>query len=101
MRWARERVSAILFSAADPPTEFAQLQIRRLNEAMIVAYASLKVGDPRSLDTVIKLTREFDRYAGFAPTLPAPAPPSLPAARLALAPPKLAPLQDNEATKVA
>jgi hypothetical protein len=98
LRRARERVSAILSRTADPPAEFAQLQIRRLNEAMIVAYASLKVGDPRSIDTVIKLTREFDRYAGLAPTLAAPAPPAAPALPpplLSLPPPPLAPLEDS------
>ncbi len=101
LRRARERVSAILSRTADPPAEFAQLQIRRLNEAMIVAYASLKVGDPRSIETVIKLTREFDRYAGFASTVPAPAPPAapaLPAPPLSLPPPPLAPAQNDEAT---
>jgi hypothetical protein len=99
LRRARERVSAILSRTADPPAEFAQLQIRRLNEAMIVAYASLKVGDPRSIDTVIKLTREFDRYAGLAQAVAPFAPPAAPA----LAPPPLslpppAPARQDEAT---
>ncbi len=101
LRRARERVSAILSRTADPPAEFAQLQIRRLNEAMIVAYASLKVGDPRSIETVIKLTREFDRYAGLAQAVAAPAPPAapaLPAPPLSLPPPLLAPAQNDEAT---
>ena len=50
---------------------------------------------------VIKLTREFDRYAGFASTVPAAAPPAaaaLPAPPLSLPPPPLAPAQNDEAT---
>ncbi len=96
LRLARRRVSAILSRSPDPPAEFAQLQMRRLNEAMIVAYASLKVGNLKAIETVLKVTREYDRYAGLALTVAAPAPPAapaLPAPRLALAPP-----QDNEAT---
>jgi hypothetical protein len=95
LRLARRRVSAILSRSPDAPAEFAQLQMRRLNEAMIVAYASLKVGNLKAIETVLKVTREYDRYAGLAQTVAAPAPPAapaLPAPPLALAPP-----QDNEA----
>ncbi len=95
LRLARRRVSAILSRSPEPPAEFAQLQMRRLNEAMIVAYASLKVGNLKAIETVLKVTREYDRYSGLAQTLAAPAPPAapaLPAPPLALAPP-----QDNAA----
>ncbi len=92
IRLARRRVSAILSRSPDPPAEFAQLQMRRLNEAMIIAYASLKVGNLKAVDTVLKVTREYDRYAGLALTAAAPAPgatAALPAPRLALAPPQV------------
>lgn len=93
LRRARERVSAILSRAADPPAEFAQLQIWRLNEAMLVAHASLRVGDLKAIDAYIKVTREFERYAGLALAVAAPPPPSapaLPAPPLALPPPAVA-----------
>ena len=73
IRLARERVSAILSRNPDPPAEFAQLQMRRLNEAMIVAYASLRVGNLKAVETVLKVTREYDRYAGLALTAASPA----------------------------
>ena len=95
LRLARERVSAILSRTADSPAEFAQLQIRRLNEAMIVAHASLRVGDRKAIDTYIKLTREYDRYAGFAPAVAAPTAAALPPPPLSLPPP--APAEDYAA----
>src|SRR5271166_780245 len=58
LRRARERVSAILSRAADPPAEFAQFRASRLSEAMIVAYATLNVGDLSAIDRVIRVTRE-------------------------------------------
>ncbi len=96
LRLARRRVSAILSRSPAPPAEFAQLQMRRLNEAMIVAYGSLKVGNLKAVETVLKVTREYDRYAGLALTVASPAAPAAlapPAPRLALAPP-----QHDEAT---
>jgi len=98
LRRVRERVSAILSRSPDPPAEFAQLQIRRLNEAMIVAYAAMSNGNLKAVDRVVKITREYDRYAGLAHSLAAPAAPALPAPPLSLAPPALAPPQDDEAT---
>jgi hypothetical protein len=86
--------------APDPPAEFAQLQIRRLNEAIIVAYAAMSNGNLRAVDRVAKITREFDLYAGLAHRLAAAATPDLPAPPLALARPAplaLAPPQDEEA----
>jgi hypothetical protein len=48
-QWARRRKAAILAERAiDPPHEFIQLQIRRLSEAMLVAYSAMSDGDPRS-----------------------------------------------------
>ena len=94
LRRARERVSAILSRRPDPPAEFANLQIRRLSEAMIVATAAMSQGNLQAIDRVMKLTRELDRYAGFADVFAvAAAPPaalaSEPAAPLALAPPRI------------
>ncbi len=100
LRRARERVSAILSRRADPPAEFANLQMRRLSEAMIVASAAMSQGNLEAVDRVLKITREFDRYAGLAEALaavaPAPAFAPIPAP-LALAPPALAPLPFGEA----
>ncbi len=92
-RRARERVSAMLARrAADPPAEFVQMQIQRLNEAMLVAYGAMSGGNLKAVDRVVKITREFDRYHGFALSLAAPALARLiqPSALPALAPPALA-----------
>ena len=51
-RWARERKSAILAQRAiDPPHEFIQLQIRRLSEAMLVAYSAMSTGNVKAVGT--------------------------------------------------
>ncbi len=83
-KWARERKAAILAERAiDPPHEFIQLQIRRLNEAMLVAYSAMSNGNVKAVDRVIKVVRELDRYHGFGPVptpqslAEAPAPPPL------------------------
>jgi hypothetical protein len=65
-KWARERKAAILAERTiDPPHEFMQLQIRRLSEAMLVAYGSMTTGNVKAVDQVIKVVRELDRYHGF------------------------------------
>jgi hypothetical protein len=65
-KWTRERKAAILADRTiDPPHEFIQLQIRRLNEAMLVAYSSMTTGNVKAVDQVIKVVRELDRYRGF------------------------------------
>jgi hypothetical protein len=67
-RWARERKAAILAERAiDPPHEFIQLQIRRLSEAMLVAYSAMSNGNLQGVDRVVKIVRKFDRYHGFGP----------------------------------
>ncbi len=66
VKWARERKAAILGERAiDTPHEFIQLQIRRLSEAMLVAYSAMSNGDVKAVDQVIKVVRELDRYHGF------------------------------------
>ena len=65
-KWARERKAAILAERTiDPPHEFIQLQIRRLNEAMLIAYSAMSNGNVKAVDQVIKVVRELDRYHGF------------------------------------
>jgi hypothetical protein len=67
-QWARERKAAILARRAiDPPHEFIQLQIRRLSEAMLVAYGAMSNGDLHGVDRVVRIARELDRYHGFGP----------------------------------
>jgi hypothetical protein len=51
--------------AIDPPHEFIQLQIRRLSEAMLVAYTAMNNGNLQAVDRVVKVVRELDRYHGF------------------------------------
>ena len=97
-KWARERKAAILAGRAiDPPHEFIQLQIRRLSEAMLVAYSAMSTGNVKAVDQVIKVVRELDRYHGFgayssperfvAPPLAGPPPLALPEPAAALATP--------------
>ena len=65
-KWARERKAALLARRAiDRPDEFIQLQIRRLSEAMLVAYSAMTAGNLKAVDQVIKVVRELDRYHGF------------------------------------
>ena len=68
VKWAQERKAALLASRViDTPHEFIQLQIRRLSEAMLVAYSSMTAGNVKAVDQVIKVARELDRYHGFGP----------------------------------
>jgi transposase-like protein len=52
----------------DPAAGFVQLQIARVNEAMIVARTMMMDGDLQAMDRLIRLTGELDRYHGFAPS---------------------------------
>lgn len=110
-KWARERKRAILADRAiDPPHEFIQLQIRRLNEAMLFAYGAMSVGNLKAIDQVIKVVRELDRYHGFSPYpnaqrlgAPGPVAPPLPLAlpepAAALAPPEVREATDGAANE--
>ncbi len=70
LRRARERVAAVVARRALEPTEtFIAVQITRLNEMMLVAYAAMKDGNMAAVDRVLKITREYDRYHGLALTL--------------------------------
>ena len=74
----------------DPAGGFAQLQIARLSDAMIVAHTMMMEGNLNAMDRMIKLTGELDRYHGVlreqAPPLAPPEPPR----RLAAPEPTLA-----------
>jgi hypothetical protein len=104
-RWVRECKAVILARRAiDPPHEFIQLQIRRLSEALLVAYSVMSNGNLQAVDRVVKVVRELDRYHGFGPysnsqrfTLPAPVEPP-PALALPEPPAALAPPEAEEAT---
>jgi hypothetical protein len=76
VRRARELVQEMLERReVDPPAGFAQLQIGRLSDAMMVAYAAMMEGDMRALDRVLRIVGELDRRHGFrgAPAAPAAA----------------------------
>jgi hypothetical protein len=51
----------------DPAAGYVQIQIARLNEAMIVAHDMMTGGDLAAMDRFLKLTAELDRYHGFSP----------------------------------
>jgi ribosomal protein L13E len=73
-RRARELTAEIFSRRRDaPPQSFLELQITRLNEAMIVSYAAMGGGNLKAVDRVIRIVREFDRYYGFRP-VDAPSP---------------------------
>ena len=107
---ARRRKAAILAERAiDPPHEFIRLQIRRLSEAMLVAYCAMTDGNLKAVDKVVRIVRELDRYHGFGPdarfhgfAAPAPRPAeppllALPEPPAALAAPEAAPATAGEA----
>ena len=50
----------------DPPAGFAQLQIGRLGDAMMVVYAAMMEGNMQALDRVLRIVGELDRYHGFS-----------------------------------
>ena len=50
----------------DPPAGFAQLQIGRLGDAMMVAYAAMMEGNLQALARVLRIVGELDRYHGLA-----------------------------------
>lgn len=95
-RRARDRVSTMLKrEAAHRPGEYVELQIRRLSEALLVAYSAMSGANLEAVDRVVKIVRELDRYYFGPGVLPASLmapPPALPQAEEAqpAAPLKLA-----------
>ena len=49
----------------DPTAGYAQLQIARLNDALLVAHDKMLEGDLQALDRVLKVIESQDRYHGF------------------------------------
>ncbi len=98
VRRARERVQEMLARReVDPPAGFAQLQIGRLNDALMVAYAAMMEGNMHALDRVLRIVGQLDRYHGLGGALAQPtasAPRSLAASAPALALP--APVETAE-----
>jgi hypothetical protein len=86
VRRVQQIIAAMLESREiDPPAGFVQLQVARLGEAMIVTRTIMMEGDLQAVDRMIRLTRELDRYHGFAPAQ-IPAPPGPPSPRRLAAP---------------
>ena len=57
-RRARDRVAAMLKrEAANHPAEYVALQIRRLSEALIVAYSAMGGANLAAVDRVVKIVR--------------------------------------------
>jgi hypothetical protein len=75
----------------DPPAGFAQLQIARLGDAMVVAHTMMMEGDLQAMDRLIKLTGELDRYHGFGRAEIAAASQRPPSPRIAAPPRELMP----------
>jgi hypothetical protein len=74
VRRARELVQEMLeLREVDPPAGFAQLQIGRLGDAMMVAHAAMMAGDMRALDRVLRIVDELDRRHGFGAAQAEPA----------------------------
>jgi hypothetical protein len=88
LRRAREVVQAMLERREiDPPAGFAQLQVGRLSDAMMVAYAAMMEGDMHALDRVLRIVGRLERYHSLAVAQPKPAggpTPALAAPALAL-----------------
>lgn len=49
----------------DPTAGYAQLQIARLNDALLIAHDKMLEGDLQALDRVLKVIESQDRYHGF------------------------------------
>ncbi len=66
-RRVRERLTEIYARHAEQsPAEIAQLQLRRLGEAMLVSWSAMSGGNLDAVDRVVRITREMDRYHGFS-----------------------------------
>src|SRR5271169_4014674 len=78
-RRVRQIIAEMLASReTDPPAGFAEFQIARLSEAMIVGRPMMKEGNLQAVDRLIRLTSALDRYHGFASArIPAPLEPPL------------------------
>jgi hypothetical protein len=77
-RRMRDRIAAAQARReVEPAASFAPLQVARLSDAMMVAYAAMMGGDLKALDRVLRIGRELERYQGHHPSEPpTPSPPS-------------------------
>jgi len=57
---------ALARRALDPPAGFAQLQVGRLSDALMVAHTAMMEGNLHALDRVLRIVGQLDRYHGFA-----------------------------------
>ena len=74
VRRAREIIQETLSRReVDPPAGFVQLQVGRLSDAMMVAYAAMMEGNMHALDRVLRIVGELDRYHGFTGAAAQPA----------------------------
>lgn len=48
------------------PEHFVDLQVTRLQEALLVSYSAMGGGNMKAVDRVVKIVRELDRYHGLA-----------------------------------
>src|ERR1700679_730285 len=87
VRRVQQIIAAMLESREiDPPAGFVQLQVARLSAAMIVSHTMMMEGDLQAVDRMIRLTRDLDRYHGFAPQAQIPPPLEQPPPRRLAAP---------------
>jgi hypothetical protein len=65
IRRMREIIQEILAARRGNPADgFAQLQMARLGDAMMVAHTSMMSGNLEAVDRVVKLVHELERYHG-------------------------------------
>jgi hypothetical protein len=99
VRRVQQIIAAMLESREiDPPAGFVQLQVHRLSAAMIVSHTMMMEGDLQAVDRMIRLTRELDRYHGFAQAQ-IPSPPEPPPPRRLAAPAERPQLTDSRAVE--
>jgi hypothetical protein len=47
------------------PEDFVELQMTRLQEALLVSYSAMGGGNLKAVDRVVRIVRELDRYRGY------------------------------------
>jgi hypothetical protein len=65
-RRTREMIQSFFARRRDmAPVDFVDLQVTRLQEALVVAYAAMNGGNMKAVAMVVKIVRELDRYHGL------------------------------------
>ena len=49
----------------EPPAQFPAMQVSRLEEALLVSFGAMSGTNLQTVDRVVKIVREHDRYHGF------------------------------------